>query len=65
MKTAFTESQFKTIVKMAIEKGITIGKAGGSSFPGFKKTDSELASMHAPSFLVDIESLFGSENATK
>jgi len=61
LRTNYNELQFKRILKMAIEKGITIGKQGEGkgNLIGFgKKTDSEIAEIHLRDFVTDIEHLF-------
>lgn len=55
MKTSFSEKQYRKIVKLAIEKGIVVGRLGQSIM--FKKTDSELAEMHLAPFIDDMEAV--------
>ena len=55
MKTSFSEKQYKRIIKLAIEKGIVIGKQGQPMM--FKKTDSEMADIHLGPFIEDMEAI--------
>lgn len=58
IRTNYNEVQFKRILKMAIEKGISIGKQGEGKGWFFKKTDDEVAHMHLDAFCKDIECLY-------